>query len=73
MRPLTPKNVGHSDLFFHGPVILLYILNSIGCMNVIHWKMSPYNTTFDLKINLGNSDLYFMVQLFFCSEKHFYW
>ena len=31
--------------------------------------------TFDLKINLGHSDLYLMVQRFlsfiFCSEKHF--
>ena len=37
--------------------------------------MSPCNTTFDLKINLGHSDLYLMVQRFlsfiFCSEKHF--
>ena len=37
--------------------------------------MSQCNTTFDLKINLGQSDLYFMVQWFlffiFCSEKHF--
>ena len=23
------KNVGHFDLFFHGPVILPYMLNSI--------------------------------------------
>ena len=29
MGPLTKKDVGHSDLFFHGPVILPYILNSI--------------------------------------------
>ena len=39
------------------------------------WKMSQYNLTFDLKMNLGHSDLYFMVQWFlffiFCSEKHF--
>ena len=37
--------------------------------------MSLCNTTFDLKINLGQSDLYLMVQRFlsfiFCSEKHF--
>ena len=26
------------------------------------WKMSQCNTTFDLKINLGHSDLYFVVQ-----------
>ena len=40
------------------------------------WKISQCNTTFDLKINLGHSDLYFLVQrffffYFFCSEKHF--
>ena len=37
--------------------------------------MSWCNTTFDLKMNIGHSDLYFMVQWFlsfnFCSEKHF--
>ena len=26
------------------------------------WKMSQSNKTFDLKINLGHSDLYFMAQ-----------
>ena len=26
MRPLTKNNVGYSNLFFHSPVILLYIL-----------------------------------------------
>ena len=39
------------------------------------WKTSQFNTTFDLKINLGHSDLYLMVQWFlsfiFFSEKHF--
>ena len=29
-------------------------------MNVILWKMSRCNTAFDLKINLGHRDLYFM-------------
>ena len=28
------------------------------------WKMSQCNTTFDLKINLGHSDLYLIVQWF---------
>ena len=60
---------------FHGPVILPYIFNSIWWMNVILWKMSQCNMTVDLKINIGHSDLYFMVQWFlsfiFCSEKHF--
>ena len=46
-------------------------------MNECHTfgKMSQCNTTFDLKINLGHSNLYLMVQWFpsfiFCSEKHF--
>ena len=39
------------------------------------WKMSQCNMTFDLKINVGHSDLYLMVHQFlsfiFCSEKHF--
>ena len=35
MQPLTPKNVGYSDLFFHGPVIFPCSLNSIWWMNVI--------------------------------------
>ena len=49
-----------------------------------YWKMSQCNTSFDLKINLGNSDLYFTFQwiylsievkwfcflLLFCSKKH---
>ena len=37
------------------------------------WKMIQCNTTIDLKINLGHSDLYFMVHWFFifCSERHF--
>ena len=34
-------------------------------MNVILLEMGLYNMAFDLKINLGHSDLYFMVQWFF--------
>ena len=30
---LPKNNVDHSDLFFDGPVILPYILNSIPCEN----------------------------------------
>ena len=37
MWPLT-ENAGHSDLFFHGPVILPYILNNIWWMNIILLK-----------------------------------
>ena len=40
------------------------------------WKISQCNTTFDLKINLGHSDLYLTVQWIFasfdfCFQKHF--
>ena len=59
------NNVGHSSLFFHGPEILPYILNSIWWMNVILLEMGQCNTAFGLKINLGQSDLYFTFQWFF--------
>ena len=45
---------------FHGPVILPYILKTIWYMN----NMSRYDPKFDLKINIGHCDLYFMVQWF---------
>ena len=58
MQPLTKKkNVGHCNLFFHGPVILPYILNSM--MDECH---TFGKCVFDPKINLGHSDLYFSVQ-----------
>ena len=44
---------------FHGPVILSYILKTIWCMYMI---LSDYNPTFDVKVNVGHCDLYFMVQ-----------
>ena len=59
------NNVSHSNLSLHGLVILPYILNSIWWMNVILLEMGQCNTVFGLKINLGHSDLYFMVQWFF--------
>ena len=61
------NNVGQSNLFFHGPVIFpyMYILNSIWWMNVILLEMGQCNMAFDLKINLGQNDLYFTVQWFF--------
>ena len=46
-------------------MILPYILNSIWWTNVILLENESGNTTFDLKIYLGHSDLYFMVQWFF--------
>ena len=75
------KNVGHSNLFFHGLVILPYIVNSIwwmdGWMSYI-WKMSTCwcNTTFDLRIYLGHSGYISRSSDFssfiFCSEKQFF-
>ena len=34
---------------FHGPVILLYILKTVWCMNIILWDMSLYDTTLTSK------------------------
>ena len=42
---------------FNGPVILRYILKTIWC-----GIKGQYDLTFDLKINVGLCDLYFMVQ-----------
>ena len=44
---------------FHGPLILPYNLKTV-------WFgiMSRYDPTFDLKINVGHCDLYFMIQWF---------
>ena len=41
---------------FHGPVILPYIVKTFICQ---------HDLTFDLKINVGQCDLYFMVQWFY--------
>ena len=72
-RCLTSKHVGHCDLYF---MVQWFCLISwklfsgwtsyfwslwMSCF----WKMSRCSTTFDLKINLGHSDLHFMVQWFF--------
>ena len=61
---------------FHDPVMLLYILIVFDEWMPFFWKMSQCNTTFDLKTNLGHSDLNLIVQwfpslIFFCAEKHF--
>ena len=54
-----PKNKCRSPWpIFYGPVILPYILKTIWYMNTILWDYEPY----DLKINVGHCDLYFMVQ-----------
>ena len=47
---------------FHGPVILPYILKIIWCM--YFGSMNQYDPTYDLKINVGHCNLYFMVQWF---------
>ena len=54
---------------FHGPVILPYTLKTVWCMynmfdvcTSYFRKMNQYDPMFDLKINVGHCDLYFMVQ-----------
>ena len=49
---------------FHGPVILAYILKLHDVWTSYFGIMSQYDPTFDLKINKGHCDLYFMVQWF---------
>ena len=50
---------------FHGPMILHYILKTIWCITSYFGIMGHTDPTFDLKINVGLSDLYFMVQWFY--------
>ena len=60
-----PKNKCRSLWpIFHGPVILLYILKTVDVWTSYFRIMSHYDLTFDLKINIGRFDLYFMVQWF---------
>ena len=49
---------------FYGPVILRYILKTIWCITSYFGIMGHTDPSFDLKINVGLSDLYFMVQWF---------
>ena len=53
---------------FHSPVILPYILKTFWYMNIIlqDYESVWHNnvTTFDLKINVGHCDPYFMIQWF---------
>ena len=64
---------------FHGPVILPYILNWLFDIWTPYFRiMSQYDRTFDLKINVGHCDLYFMVQWFclinwFCCHHTYMW
>ena len=45
-------------------MIFPYILKTIWCMNNIIWDYELVYPKFDLKINIGHYDLYFMVQWF---------
>ena len=68
-RRLTSNNCRLLWPIFHGPVILRYILKSIWMLSFDVWTsyfgiMRHYDQTFDLKINVGHCDLYFMVQWF---------
>ena len=49
---------------FNGRVSLPYLLKTFWMMKYIVWDNSQCDMTFDLKINVGHSDLYFMVQWF---------
>ena len=69
-----PQNECRSLTYFCGPVILPHMLDnlSVWCKlrplnkwTLIFWIMSQCDATFDLKMNVGHSNLYFMVQWFF--------
>ena len=49
---------------FHSPVILPFILKTMWRINIIIWDYESVWWHFDLKINVGHCDLYFMVQWF---------
>ena len=49
---------------FHGPVILPYLLKTVWYMNTILWNYEFYDPMFDLRVNVGHCDLYFMIQWF---------
>ena len=68
-RRLTSNNCRSLWPIFHGPVILRYILKTIWMLSFDVWTsyfgiMRHYYQTFDIKINVGHCDLYFMVQWF---------
>ena len=48
--------------FYHAPVILPYILKTISWLNVILGILVLCDTIVDIIINVGQLDLYFMVQ-----------
>ena len=60
-----PQNKCRSLLpIFYGPVILPCILKTIWVWTSYFGIMGQCDQTFDLKINVGHCDLYFMVQEF---------
>ena len=60
-----PKNKCRSLWpIFHGPLICLIFWRLFDVWTSYFGIMSPYDTTFDLKINVGHCDLYFKVQWF---------
>ena len=48
-------NVGQSNLFFRGPMILPYSLKTIQWLNIILWIMNQYDQTTDLKIFISRA------------------
>ena len=68
--PTWPPNIcGSLWPIFHGPLNLPFILKTSSLFDL--WTLyfwiisrSQYDMTFDLKINVGHCDLYFMVQWF---------
>ena len=62
---IWPKNKCRSLWpVFHGPVICLISRRLFAAWTSYFGIMSQYDTTFDLKINVGHWDLYFMVHWF---------
>ena len=54
---------------FYGPVIWPYLMNIICCMKKsLFGIMNQYDSTFDLKVDVGYCDLYFMVQWFYITS-----
>ena len=49
---------------FHGPVIFLYLEDSLIYEHLTFVIMSQYESMFNLKINIGHCDLYFIVHWF---------
>ena len=55
---------------FHGQVICLVSWRLFDVWTSLFWIMNQYDSTFDLKINVGHCDLYFMVKWFALFEDY---